>query len=50
MKNGWIRACLVGLLGVLTTTAWALIIWTALHVSTIVLETLEMIVELAAMS
>ena len=50
MKNPHLRACLVGLLGLLTTACWALIIWTALHVSTIVLDTLDMIVELAAMS
>jgi cytosine/uracil/thiamine/allantoin permease len=30
--------------------AWAIVIWVALHVSTIVLETLDMIVELAAIS
>jgi hypothetical protein len=30
--------------------AWAIVIWIALHVSTIVLETLDMIVELAAIS
>lgn len=31
-------------------TAWALVIWVALHVSSIVLSTLDMIVELAAIS
>lgn len=30
--------------------AWAIVIWVALHVSTIVLDTLDMIVELAAIS
>jgi cytosine/uracil/thiamine/allantoin permease len=30
--------------------AWAVVIWVALHVSTIVLQTLDMIVELAAIS
>jgi hypothetical protein len=30
--------------------AWAMIIWVALHVSTIVLNTLDMIIELAAIS
>jgi hypothetical protein len=30
--------------------AWALIIWVALQVSTVVLDTLNMIVELAAMT
>jgi hypothetical protein len=30
--------------------AWAILIWTALHVSSIVLNTLDMIVELAAIS
>lgn len=30
--------------------AWAVVIWVALHVSTIVLNTLDMIVELAAMT
>jgi hypothetical protein len=30
--------------------AWAVVIWVALHVSTIVLDTLDMIVELAAIS
>lgn len=29
---------------------WAAVIWTACHVSTIVLESLQMIVELAAIS
>lgn len=38
------------LLGVLTLTVWALIIWMACYVSTIVLQTLQMIVDLAAIS
>lgn len=38
-------AALVGLL-----IAWCLVIWVALHVSTIVLQTLEQIVDLAAIS
>jgi hypothetical protein len=30
--------------------AWAVVIWVALHVSSIVLNTLDMIIELAAIS
>lgn len=50
MEKAWIRGVLVSILGLVTTVAWACLIWVALHVSTIVLNTLEMIVELAAMT
>lgn len=50
MKNAKIQPWLVGILGLITTAAWSLLIWTALHVSTIVLDTLQMIVDLAAIS
>lgn len=50
MKTGWIRPWAVAVLGLATTICWAVLIWVALHVSSIVLNTLDMIVELAAMT
>ena len=43
-------AILISVLLLLCATAWALVIWVALQVSTIVLNTLHQIVELAQMS
>ena len=50
MKNPAVRISvwIAALLSLLT--AWAAVIWVALEVSTVVLNTLSMIVELAAMS
>lgn len=50
MRNLNIRPLLAVVLGLVTTAAWVALIWTALAVSTVVLDTLSMIVELAAMS
>jgi hypothetical protein len=50
MKTAWTRtAALVAAL-VSLLVAWACVIWVALQVSTIVLKTLEQIVDLAQMS
>jgi hypothetical protein len=45
-----IRTALAMLAPLALLIAWAVVIWVALHVSTIVLQTLDMIVELAAIS
>jgi hypothetical protein len=50
MRNARIRPWAVALLALATTSVWSIIILVALHVSTIVLNTLDMIVELAAIS
>jgi cytosine/uracil/thiamine/allantoin permease len=50
MKVDRIRQLFALLAPLALLCAWALVIWVALHVSTIVLETLDMIVELAAIS
>jgi len=50
MRISAIRRLLAYVGPFLLLLAWAVIIWVALHVSTIVLNTLDMIVELAAIS
>lgn len=50
MRIDWIRQLLAVLSPLALLIAWALVIWVALHVSTIVLDTLNMIVDLAAIS
>lgn len=50
MKIPSIRPLVAVVLALVTTAAWAVLIWTALQVSTVVLDTLNMIVELAAIS
>lgn len=50
MRTSAIRRLIAMLAPVCLLLAWAVIIWVALHVSTIVLQTLDMIVELAAIS
>jgi hypothetical protein len=50
MRNAWIRQLLAIVSPLCLLIAWAIVIWVALHVSTIVLSTLDMIVELAAIS
>lgn len=50
MKVDRIRQLLALLAPLALLAAWAVVIWVALHVSTIVLNTLDMIVELAAIS
>jgi hypothetical protein len=50
MRTDRIRQLLAYLAPLVLLVAWAIIIWVALHVSTIVLNTLDMIVELAAMT
>lgn len=50
MKVPSIRPIVAVVLALLTTAAWAILITVAMHVSVIVLDTLEMIVELAAIS
>lgn len=50
MRTDRIRQALAYLGPLVLLIAWAIIIWVALHVSTIVLNTLDMIVELAAIS
>lgn len=50
MKTQWIRPVTLALLALTTAAAWALLISVAMQISTIVLQTLDMIVELAAIS
>lgn len=50
MRTSALRRLLAYLAPLVLLIAWALIIWVALHVSSIVLSTLDMIVELAAIS
>lgn len=50
MKVDRLRQLLALLAPLALLIAWAIVIWVALHVSTIVLDTLDMIVELAAIS
>lgn len=50
MRTSALRRVLAYAPALLLLIAWALVIWIALHVSTIVLDTLDMIVELAAIS
>jgi hypothetical protein len=50
MRKAWIRPSVLAVLALVTTIAWSVLIWTALQVSSVVLNTLDMIVELAAMT
>jgi hypothetical protein len=50
MKTTWIRPTLAAVLSLVLLVAWAAVLWVALTVSTVVLDTLDMIVELAAIS
>lgn len=50
METTKLQQLRVALLGILTLTVWAFIIWMACYVSTIILQTLSQIVELAAIS
>jgi len=50
MKIQQLRAVLLSILGIAVVLAWALVIAVAVHISTVVLNTLQMIVDLAAMS
>ena len=50
MKRMNAAVCLTAVLMMLCGTAWALVIWVALQVSTVVLNTLHQIVELAQLS
>lgn len=50
MKTTLVSRSIAVVLLVLTVSAWAAIILVALHVSAIVLDTLQMIVELAALT
>jgi hypothetical protein len=50
MRTSALRRILALVAPLALLIAWAIVIWVALHVSTIVLETLDMIVELAAIS
>lgn len=50
MRTDRIRQVFAVVAPLVLLCAWAVVIWVALHVSTIVLQTLEMIVELAAIS
>jgi hypothetical protein len=50
MKIPWLSQLLAVVAPLALLCAWAVVIWVALHVSTIVLNTLDMIVELAAIS
>jgi hypothetical protein len=50
MRTDRIRQVLAYLAPLVLLIAWGVVIWVALHVSTIVLNTLDMIVELAALS
>jgi hypothetical protein len=50
MRISAIRRLLAYVPALLLLVAWAIVIWVACHVSTIVLKTLDMIVELAAVS
>lgn len=50
MRTQALRKYLAYVYPLVLLIAWAILIWTALHVSEIVLSTLDMIVELAAIS
>lgn len=50
MKATWYRPWLTAVLGIAAAAVWSIVIFTALHVSTVVLNTLDMIVELAGMN
>lgn len=50
MKTDRLRQLLALVAPLALLFAWAIVIWVALHVSTIVLQTLDMIVELAAIT
>jgi hypothetical protein len=50
MNSLKLRVLVTSLLMVAAAVVWSLVIWTALQVSTIVLKTLEQIVDLAGMS
>jgi hypothetical protein len=50
MKVDRLRQLLAIISPLVLLCAWALVIWVALHVSTIVLNTLDMIIELAAIT
>lgn len=50
MRTDRIRQLLAIISPLVLLCAWALVIWVALHVSTIVLNTLDMIIELAAIT
>jgi hypothetical protein len=50
MRISAIRRLLAYVPALLLLVAWALVIWVACHVSTVVLETLDMIIDLAAIS
>lgn len=50
MKNGKAVGWILGTLTILLGIAWALVLWVAVAVSTTVLHTLEMIVELAGIT
>ena len=50
MRTDRIKQALALIIPLVLLVAWAIIIWVALHVSTIVLNTLDMIIELAAIS
>lgn len=50
MKPETLRGIGLSLMGVLTLAVWAYIIWMACYVSTIILQTLQSIVDLAAIT
>lgn len=50
MKPETLRGIGLSLMGILTLFVWAYIIWMACYVSTIILQTLQQIVDLAAIS
>ena len=50
MRTDRIRQALAYLGPLVLLIAWGVVIWVALHVSSIVLATLDMIIELAAIS
>lgn len=50
MERPRIRSSLAPIVAVLTLAVWAFIIWMACYVSTIILQTLSQIVDLAALS
>lgn len=50
MERTAVRRILATVAPLVLLIAWAIVIWVALHVSTIVLDTLDMIIELAAIS
>ena len=49
MNRNQLRSLLTSLLGISAIVTWAFVIWAALQVSTVVLKTLEQIVNLAAL-